>query len=244
MKLYEHIERTGNWLFSRRSYFPFLIVPLLLIALRDSEQIEQHFGNCTQVIWEAICIAISFSGFIVRVLTVGWIAEGTSGRNTKAQLAESLNTDGAYSMVRHPLYLGNFLVVLGGGLFVQVWWFVVILILSFLLFYERIIFAEESFLDRKFGVSYREWVRQRPIFFPNLKKWKKPKNNFSWKMVLRKEYTTFFGINVGFFLIKLFAELIGEGHFELRMPWLIYLGIVFSFYLTLRTIRKKTQWLQ
>ncbi|MGB8874133.1 MAG: hypothetical protein WCC75_12145, partial [Desulfobaccales bacterium] len=38
---------------------------------------------------------------------------GTSGRNTQGQVAETLNTTGIYSLVRNPLYLGNFLIWLG-----------------------------------------------------------------------------------------------------------------------------------
>ena len=34
--------------------------------------------------------------------------KNTSGRNTHDQVADSLNTSGIYSIVRHPLYVGNF----------------------------------------------------------------------------------------------------------------------------------------
>ena len=116
MKIHDDVEKSGNWLFRQRSYFPLLIVPLLLLALRDSEYVEKQFGDLVQTYWEIFCILISFTGLAIRILTVGWIPEGTSGRNTKGQLAESLNTDGLYSVIRHPLYLGNFLIVFGFAL--------------------------------------------------------------------------------------------------------------------------------
>lgn len=143
MNIQTDIEKTGNWLFRQRSYFPLLILPLLLLALRDSEFIEKRYGHLAQTLWEIFCILTSLAGLAVRILTVGWIAEGTSGRNTKGQLAESVNMEGLYSIMRHPLYFGNFLIVLGFALFVQVWWFVLIFMLFFSIFYEHIAFAEE-----------------------------------------------------------------------------------------------------
>ncbi|MGC9453013.1 MAG: methyltransferase family protein, partial [Oceanipulchritudo sp.] len=51
---------------------------------------------------------------------------GTSGRNTKQQVAYSLNTTGFYSVVRNPLYLGNFFMYLGIALFTHHWWLVLV----------------------------------------------------------------------------------------------------------------------
>lgn len=243
MKIHDDIEKSGNWLFRHRSYFPLLIVPLLLLALRDAEHIETHFGDLAQTLWEIFCISISFFGFAVRAVTVGWVAEGTSGRNTQGQLAESLNTEGSYSVSRHPIYFGNFFIVLGFALFTEVWWFVVIFILSFCIFYERIIFSEESFLERKFGATYRKWAEETPLFFPHPERWKKPGRRFSWKMVLKREYATLFGIIAGLVFIKFFAELLGENRFEVRTVWLVFLGAGATVYLALRHARKKTRWL-
>ncbi|HNV85889.1 MAG TPA: isoprenylcysteine carboxylmethyltransferase family protein [Candidatus Omnitrophota bacterium] len=243
MRIHDITEKSGNWFFRQRSYLPSLIIPILLLALLNSEYIEKHFGDTAQAIWEVFCISVSFLGLIVRSLTVAWVPEGTSGRNRQGQLAESLNTEGLYSVMRHPLYLANFLIILGFVLFVQVWWFVLIYMLLFCLFYERIIFAEESFLERKFGDAHRQWAEKTPIFFPDFRRWRHPAATFSWKMILKREYSTFFGIIVGFVLIKFFAELFGERQFKVRVLWLVFLGIGFVVYWTLRILRTKTQWL-
>ncbi|NLL27934.1 MAG: DUF1295 domain-containing protein [Bacteroidales bacterium] len=42
-----------------------------------------------------------------------FIPKGISGKNTEKQIADFLNTKGMYSIVRHPLYLGDFLMWLG-----------------------------------------------------------------------------------------------------------------------------------
>jgi len=239
--LREEFEKTGNWLFRWRSYFPFLLVPFLLLALRDSEQIQTRWGNTAHTLWEIVCITISFLGLILRCITIAWVPDGTSGRNTQAQRAEVLNTQGVYSVVRHPLYLGNFLITMGFVLFVQVGWFVVFTALLFWLYYERIMFAEEEFLRRKFGESFTRWAKITPAFLPNFSRWKYPDLQFSWKMVLRREYAGFFGIIVTFILLNFFAEWLGEGEIEFRL----FSGISFLaglvVYLVLRTLRRKTK---
>ena len=147
----EEFERTGQWLFRWRSYLPLLLIALFLIAFRD---FKYPFGSHGwDYLWEIFCLSVSMLGIAVRALTVGFIPKGTSGRNTKGQVAEDLNTTGMYSLVRNPLYLGNFIIWLGISLFVRLWWFSLIVILIFGIYYERIIFAEEEFLRHKYGAS-------------------------------------------------------------------------------------------
>ena len=50
---------------------------------------------------------------MIRIYTVGTTPAGTSGRNRDKQIAEKLNKTGVYSIIRHPLYLGNLLIWLG-----------------------------------------------------------------------------------------------------------------------------------
>ena len=241
MVIQQSLEKIGNQLFKKRSYIPLLVIPFLFLALPESEFFERNFGDTTQTCWELFCILISFAGLFIRSLTVGWVTDGTSGRNTKGQLAGSLNTKGMYSIVRHPLYLGNFFIVLGFFLFVQVWWFVLISLMAFLLFYEHIIFAEESFLERKFGSEFQNWARRTPVFLPDFSLWEKPSTLFSWRMVVKREYSTIFGIIAGFVFIKFFAELIAEREFVFRRLWVVFLVAGFLVYFVCRILRKNTK---
>lgn len=138
----EEFQKQGSWLFRWRSYFPLVFLPILIVALKDSDFLESIFGDMIEDIWEISCLTISFISLFIRCLTIGYVPKGTSGRNTKQQKADVLNTTGMYSIVRHPLYLGNFLIMLGVVMFTQVWWVILIAILSFWLYYERIIFTE------------------------------------------------------------------------------------------------------
>ena len=87
----------------------------------------------------------------IRWVTIAFVPGGTSGRNTLGQRADQLNTSGMYSMVRNPLYVGNFVAILGVLICVKVWWLVAMFALLYWLYIERVIAVEEAFLEQKFG---------------------------------------------------------------------------------------------
>lgn len=238
--LREELEETGLWLFRRRSFLPILILPLLLTALPDSELLERVVGNLADEFFEGFCLAISFVGLALRCMTVGYAPEGTSGRNTKRQKARTLNTTGMYSIVRHPLYFGNFVIFLGLILLVEVWWFILVAISAFVLYYVPIMYAEEEFLRERFGHAYLEWAEKTPAFVPRWKGWKRPDVLFAWKSVLRREYSGFFVIIASFWALEIGTDLFAEH--RLVLSW--DAGILFVFglvtYLTLRTLKRRT----
>ena len=164
MALVQSFEKQGNFLFKYRGQFPILlfILSVPFIYLTDYTQINYIEQNT--LIFTAI--SISTLGFFVRFYTIGTTPKGTSGRNTKEQVADVLNSFGMYSMVRHPLYFGNYLIWLGISLASFNIYFAVIMSLLFWIYYERIMFAEERFLERKFGADYLNWATKLPAFLP------------------------------------------------------------------------------
>lgn len=240
MPLREELERQGGWLFRWRSYFPLVILPLMFIALRDTGYLETHYGRPVRLAWEAFCVLVSFFGLGIRCLTIGFTHLGTSGRNTKAQRAEALNTTGIYSIIRHPLYVGNFFIFLGMALFVEVWWFVLLSVLAYWMYYERIIIAEEEFLRKKFGASFVAWAERTPLIIPKFKNWKTPELPFSLKKILRAEYNAFFLIIVTMAILDVLGVAFTQGRWELDRVWAIALAVGFVIFLTLWILRKKT----
>jgi len=242
MLLREHFEKTGNRLFSWRSYFSVVCFGVIFAALRDfhlfygSRQLERF--------WEILCLLVSLSGLAVRIATAGCAPEGTSGRNSSKQKAALLNTTGMYSVVRHPLYLGNLLILLGLSLFPKTWWLTVILLLGFWLCYERIIFAEEEFLQAKFGQKFVEWAAQTPALFPKFRLWKSPALSFSMRTMLRREYSTVFLIIISFIIMKQMASLLTTGAPDPDKMWLTLLAIGLAQYLLLRTLKKYSRMLR
>lgn len=190
MSLSIEIEKQGNWLFRYRSYLPLVILPLAvgIHLYRFSDGSFAWSENGSDILWfELACLAVSVAGLIVRGLTVGCTPKNTSGRNVSEQVADCLNTTGMYSIVRHPLYLGNFLMWLGIAVYTASPGFVVAFCLIFWLYYERIMFAEESYLMRKFGDAYMIWASRTPAFFPRFFGYRSAGMKFSWKKVLKKE---------------------------------------------------------
>lgn len=191
----------------------------------------------------AFSIVISFLGFIVRAFTIGTTPKGTSGRNTQNQVAESLNETGIYSIVRHPLYLGNYLMWIGIVAFTFNIYFFIIVSLAFWIYYERIMFAEERFLERKFGETYVSWSNNVPAFIPWFSKFKKSKVPFSFKSVLRREYSGILATVLGFTFVDLLRIYFITHHFEWQRPSVYVLIAAILLALILRTIKHQTSWL-
>jgi protein-S-isoprenylcysteine O-methyltransferase Ste14 len=239
MALKEEFEKTGSWLFRWRSYLPLLLTGIMLLGMRHFE----YPGHChtRDQVWEITCLVISFFGLGIRIFTVGHTPKGTSGRNTHSQKAEVLNTTGLYSIVRHPLYLGNFFIWLGISMFVHMWWISLIFILVFWLYYERIMFAEEEFLRKRFGEEYEKWSSKTPTFLPRFKNWRSPDLSFSLKSVLKREYTGLLAIVASFTFLEIAGDVFTEGKLELDLMWIIIFSAGLIIYLTLRTLKKKTK---
>jgi len=237
MALKEQLENSGNWLFRWRSYLPLLMMGIALIDMRRFTYLDSNYN--LNLYWEACCLIVSFARVVIRAAVDGCVPEGTSGRNTLGQEAASLNTTGMYSIVRHPLYLGNFFIWLGISMFMRHWYVSLICTFCFWLYYERIIFAEEEFLRRKFGREFEKWADNIPCFIPKLGKWKPPSMLFSWKKVLKDEYSGLFAIIVSFVFLDVLGTRIVLGKIKFYWEWQVLFWMGFSTYLTLRTMKKK-----
>lgn len=230
--------RVGHWLFRWRSYLPVVMIGIFLIAMLDYEYIA-HSEELDHL-WEGICLVVSFLGLGIRVFTIGHAPRGTSGRNTKQQVADSLNMSGAYSVVRNPLYLGNFFMGLGFALFPHLWWLVLLYVLVFCVYYERIIFAEEEYLNGKFGDQYVEWANKVPAFIPKFSNYKNPELAFSLKNVLKREYNGLFCLISVMFLLEIAGDIIYTRKFEIDLMWYVLQGFGFVAWVTLRSLKKYT----
>jgi protein-S-isoprenylcysteine O-methyltransferase Ste14 len=239
MALQEEFESLGNRFFRWRSYLPLFMAVLFLAALlsRPGAASPDYPGRP----WQTGCLLVSLAGLGLRFFTVGFAPRGTSGRNTRGQVAETLNTTGMYSLVRNPLYLGNFLIWLGLSLFIKVWWCSVIVILCFILFYERIIFAEEAFLRNRFRASFTAWAAGTPAMFPHFKKWRAPSLPFSWKSALKREYSSWFATITSFTVLAILQDSLQNGGLRLDKNWSFIFACSLAIYLSIRTLKKKTR---
>ena len=240
MPLTENLERRGEWLFRWRSFLPLVIVPFAIwVTILDDS-----YPAFDDLNWLATCFSFSLLGQTIRALTIGYVPKGTSGRNTsEGQVAMTLNTKGMYSLVRHPLYLGNYFMWFGIMLYAGSTMFMIYFSIAFLLYYTLIAMAEEKFLKSKFGDEYSNWANRIPAFIPRKLRWIHPGVFFSFKNVLKREYNGVFAVSVSFATLDIthnYREL-GELHMSDYMQ--VFLAITTACFLTLRTIKKRTQWL-
>jgi hypothetical protein len=149
-----------------------------------------------------------------------------------------------YSIVRHPLYLGNALMWAGVALYPRVWIAAVLAGVFFWTYYERIMLAEEDFLRRRHGDEFREWAARTPAFIPDFSRWVRPDLPFSLRAVLAAEYPGFLGMAASFMVIRTAADLIFlQRVLPHPVPMALFATGVVG-YALLRTLRKRTRLLK
>jgi len=207
MALAEEFESQGNWLFKYRSWLP-LVLLIAGAGVYSFTELNPEFsfskGTDIELRYEYLCLAVGILGLMIRVFTVGFTPRNTSGRNVHGQVADVVNTKGIYATVRHPLYLGNYFMWLAPAMLPGHTWFIVAFTLAYWLYYERIMFAEEQFLRKKFGNRYTDWAAKVPAFIPNPFLYKKSEASFNYIKVIRNEKN---GIVAIFFIFAAFEWL-------------------------------------
>lgn len=218
MLLKNTIDKLGDFCFDKRGlqFLPYIFV--ILLEFKSFTEAKE----C--VPFEILCFAITFAGILIRILTIAYVPEGTSGRNRGTQIAETLNTKGAYSVVRNPLYVGNFFIFLGITMMTQNITVIIFNSLLMLVIYSLIVLREENFLLNKFGETYRNWCERVNCFIPSFKNFEKTERKFSLKKVIKNEHDTWLTTVAAFMGIEVL-----KGYFEVHTFFLIpiwtYIGI-------------------
>ncbi|MBN1415478.1 MAG: DUF1295 domain-containing protein [Bacteroidales bacterium] len=246
MALQEEFEKQGIWLFRYRGTLPLIIFVVgAALYVRTKIHPETFFLEETpyELYYEYFCLLVSLFGLCIRVYTVGHTPRNTSGRNVKEQVAETVNTTGIYSIVRHPLYLGNFFMWLGPALLTGHYWFVLLFVFIFWVYYERIMFAEEQFLRGKFGKTYTDWAENVPAFIPRCKNYIKSALPFSWKKVLKKEKNGLAATFIVFAAFNIAGEIIQQ---ETKYNYVVIIGSILTLlmYFILKYLKYRTKVLE
>lgn len=182
---------SGNWLFRWRSYPPLVVLAFVLVAVALDP--VPAGGAAGRRIWIALGLLSGALGLVIRGWALGHVPMGTSGRGTREMRAESLNTQGLYSVVRHPLYLGNYFLWMGVPLLVGHPGVVLVCTLAFWLYYERIMMAEERYLFHGYGERFAEWAARTPSFVPRWRSWSPSPHPFSLRYCLGRDYQALYG---------------------------------------------------
>lgn len=141
-------------------------------SLRYHEASRQGIGLLLLLVcaWFALPAGESriIAGFMIAALGQAWriYAAGVIYKNKR------LATTGAYSLVRHPLYLGNFLILAGFTLACANGAVVAVVALFLLFYYPAAIRYEDHKLQGLFGEEWQAWGTRTPAMFPTRLHWR------------------------------------------------------------------------
>jgi protein-S-isoprenylcysteine O-methyltransferase Ste14 len=240
MTIKKSLEVSGNFLFKYRGHIPLIVFVLIvpISFLTPYKTYASYHGLNETILFTALFLI--FSGHLIRARTVGKRTIQTSGRNRSHQVAQVLNKIGWYSLVRHPLYFGNYLIWLGLAIFLSNFWFVIILSLLFWIYYERIMFAEEVFLEEKFGGEFTDWASKTPSFFPSFKNYVPNLCPFSWRIVAKNEYPGIISSATSFLFILILKRSVLLGYFSFYSTDKIFLLVIVVYGLSSKILKKYT----
>mgnify|MGYP003676067209 CR=1 FL=1 len=241
MLINDHLSHSGAILFRWRSFVLGAFLPFVAYATWRGELIEIRLGEIAGATYEALALAMIIGGLAIRAYTVGHVPAGTSGRNTRGQVAQSLNTTGLYSLVRNPLYLGNAITYIGVALYPQTVELGVAMALVLVIYFERIIATEEKFLVENFGAAYTDWAARTPAFFPRFRNWQPPALAFKWRTVVRREHPTWLGAITLMYLLELGSEFAKGEPISQLYAWHAFFALAILGQLTVVWLKKNTR---
>jgi protein-S-isoprenylcysteine O-methyltransferase Ste14 len=172
----------GKTLFRTRSVIATLWVLLLLV-----------FSHPWISMWSGL---VFLPGLAIRFWASGFI--GPQSRKPHIS-TDRLTTCGPYALFRHPLYIGNALLVAAGLLLLRPHWILMILTgVGFLILYILVGRAEEKRLTSQYPDVYGDYKKRVSILFP--KKIVGPLfKGFNWGWAVR-EYQTWLVVGLLYLL--------------------------------------------
>ncbi|MEJ0037582.1 MAG: isoprenylcysteine carboxylmethyltransferase family protein [Gammaproteobacteria bacterium] len=179
------LVRLGNFSFKYRGYM--LPVAILLLFIPSAR------FTADPALAGFIGFLIAVLGQACRICTIG-LAYIIRGGKDHQVYAEELVTEGLYSHVRNPMYVGNFFLVIGLAVASNSWVFTLIGVPLSLGMHKAIVAAEENFLRNKFGAQFDAFCARVPRWVPRLPGLLTTVRGmqFEWRRVVAKEYAATF----------------------------------------------------
>jgi protein-S-isoprenylcysteine O-methyltransferase Ste14 len=193
----------GVWL---RRYRRLLPVPLGIVALAFLKPGLPGGSRTLDTLLDVIGVACCGLGQGLRLWA--WGSNATVGKH-------GVRRRGPYLLMRHPLYAGNFLILLGLLLIFNNPIAYPLFLLPFAYLYQVITEMEEARMYRRFGTDYQEY-RAQPVsrFWPacaNLWEALQTTRPFGWGFVWRKEYESCCGWIAGAIALEMYESVLQYG---------------------------------
>ena len=214
------IVRAGNFFFHyRNALFPFAYGLLFV----KSYPVVAHYR------YAALAgLGIALLGQVLRATTIGadYIRRGGKGRQV---YASHLVKGGIFAHCRNPLYVGNFLILLGLGFASNSLIFLGLAIPFFAFAYWAIIAAEEDYLKRKFGQEFDQYCARVNRFLPDFWGLRHTLHGMriNWRRLISDEHRSAYIWSAGITLVVL-NHLRMNGYYQTRGPliWMLCLILI------------------
>ena len=184
------LVQAGNFFFKYRDImWPAAFLALVLLFKPRVPMGGERMEWITNVIGVLFVVA----GEALRVTVIGYEYIRRGGKDRRVY-ADDLVTGGLFAHARNPLYLGNFLAIVGFFIIHNNPWTYLIGIPFYALMYVSIVSAEETFLHGKFGAHYEDYCQRVNRFIPSFAGLSESVGGmkFDLQRVVRKEYGTLF----------------------------------------------------
>ena len=222
----------GVWLRRYRRALPIPLVLLTVVVLRPVAPWGSQFLD---TLTDGVGVGICALGQWLRLWA--WGSNATVGK-------WGVRDRGPYTLMRHPLYAGNFLIMLGLVVIFHNPWAYLLLLVPFAYLYHVITDMEEKRMHRRFGADYHDYrEKEVPRFLPalgNLRVALRTTRPFGWGLAWRKEYESCCGWLAGVVVLEIYEGVLARGwvhNWPYTQGWLVALGVIAATALGLR-IRK------
>jgi protein-S-isoprenylcysteine O-methyltransferase Ste14 len=185
-----------------------LLAPVAGYTFIGSGWMTEQLGRLAEQRWDFLCLAIALLGLSIRLHLAGHEQMAPAGELLPKN---ELQISGLYSIVRHPVYLANFLTLVSGSLLFNSAVFTALVAAVALLYYERLTLAKERILLKRYGQEFSDWAARTPLVVPKFSAWKNPTTTFNFRAAIKREAVTFALIGVMFFILEALEGTVIDG---------------------------------
>lgn len=234
----QELARSGEVLFKIRGEYLITVIVIGAVIAYFLRAPGPFASTGANQLWFWASLGVASAGALVRIVTSGYAALGTSGVAKDAAIAAELNTTGPYSLVRNPLYLGRILNFTGLAMLSGSWTYGALVFLISVLVYERISVYEEEFLRKEFGEAHTRWAANVPFLLPRLHGWIKPKYPFWIRRCILRENKKLFWLITAVVLYDLARRGFDWSNLPENLTWYYVYGGIAVIWWVVRLLRR------
>jgi protein-S-isoprenylcysteine O-methyltransferase Ste14 len=189
-----------------RRFRRYFMLPLAAIALLWLRPLLPGGNPFFDDLIDGVGVLIALLGQLLRF----WVWGSNAPRG-----AAGVRTRGPYALVRHPLYVGNFLIACGLLVIFNNPWSYLLCGLPLALLYHAIVGLEEERMLKQFEGEYWQYIRSGvPRFFPAIRTLPtalRTSQPFHWRFAVKKEYESLLGWVAGALVLRMYERVLWQG---------------------------------